>query len=639
MCFPFIVVSVVNGCCLNVCCLQQSEAVHTRRFNDTPAVVPIKKRRIQIRSPSPPPRSPSPQTPLSRSSSPRVISPARSPASGQTPSSVASISPLLGYSSVSSPRSAAPLPVSSSKYQPLACACGELNVPEGANASPFNNGEALETKGQSLSMSSTASHVDMSSRGENEQQPSTIVEESCNNKYDIKAQNVSEGGLEEADGQDLQDSVIDPNHSSDKQEGELLISESSSFSRDDRLHWDLNTDMAAWDASTEQVSEKVIDDEEAQEILHRSPSANSAETSQDHGNMGYDDDTGNRMEEEPESGEEQEELEMQRGDIDEEPDIREEGLEEEPDIVEPTVEDSGMGEEIREEEQEITEQNTPGVSEHREIDSIEKKESMPPSTQVESVWNAQDAADFPEPGKPGPWDADLSPDGRNAPELLETQCGEDDIPARHLPKSGKQAKSLSDDGEGWNYASEEPELEEHVDYGDSDFRDADDVGLDIDDRTSLMQEESTWKGDDGTGSLKRTSQEGDTSIADGTVVKASLCDGQPLERSPERHIPSGRSRTTGWDQLPEGFDNAEEALRAAKEVSVRRGGRGGSWSSPVGRASSLNSHTASRFGPGPGPARSTVRDGFSNARGDGYYGDRHPDEMMYDRDGYRHGRR
>eukprot|EP00250_Pteridium_aquilinum_P013304 c21260_g1_i5 orf=475-3924(-) len=628
-------------------------AVHNRRYNDTPAVVPIKKRRIQLmevmRSPSPPPRSPSPQTPPPSSTPPRIISHWSSPTSGQVPSSVASSPPLLGFSSASSPRSDVPHPMSSAKSQallppashsqPLACVDGVLNAVEGAKDSQFDDGEALETKEQSLSTSSLVGHIDKNFRTENEQQPTAITQECFNNEYDMLTQDVSEDRLEAANDQNLQDAVIEHILSPDKSEGDLLRSESGSLGRDDRLHWDLNTDMAAWDASTDQGTGKVTDDEEAAETPRKSPCG---ETSQDHRNMTYDDDDDGReqVEEEPEFG--GEEPEIQKGVHEEEPEVREDVLEEEPEIGEQGVEDSGIGEHIIMEDREIMEQDTSGNTEHIEFEGTEKDKVTPPSMQVESAWNAPDAAEFAESGQPGPWDADLSSDGRDALELSEAHCHHDDIPERSLSKFGKQAKSSSDDAEGWNYASEEPELEEHVDYGDSDCRDADDMGLDGDDRTSLMQEENNWKGEDGSchnGSRKLTQWEGDASIASETLVNASSDDGQPLEPSLERQTSAGRSRTSGWDKLPEGFDNAEEALRAAKEVSARRGGRGGSWSSTAGRGSLNSSHLASRFGPGPGPARGTSRDGYSTARGDSYFGDRHPDELMYDRDGFRHGRR
>ncbi|CAM6060919.1 unnamed protein product [Sphagnum tenellum] len=94
----------------------------------------------------------------------------------------------------------------------------------------------------------------------------------------------------------------------------------------------------------------------------------------------------------------------------------------------------------------------------------------------------------------------------------------------------------------------------------------------------------------------------------------------------------GRVKLSGWDQLPEGFDKAEDALRAAKEGSGR-GGRGvPQWANHPGWGSSINNigPISSHIGPGPGrgslvrndPQGERARSDLTRSRDDRSYGHR-----------------
>ncbi|MCO5609698.1 hypothetical protein L7F22_063930 [Adiantum nelumboides] len=590
---------------------------HTRKSNDSPAVVPIKKRRIQIlettRSPSPPPTSPPQEV-----TPPQSISPELSAPLGEMLTPVSSSSSLLGFSSASSPRSSVPFPVPSSMSQP--------HLPPVSQGQPTN--------------SIVKAEIPVVCKLDPKDELFANFEKCRDDEDNIAA---PLGSINNMNGQILQDTVLDQFCSQAKPGGRLIRSESDSFSKDDRLHWDLNTDMAAWDASTEQGTIMITEGKHAAVSPPRSPSVDSARTIQKERNVSYNEDARQQLEEDLDYGEveaggqtcvSEEFTEDREGILEGEADPGEEVLEEldagkhavsDPEIGEHCEEDQERGEQKVEEPALIEED----IYKNSEFRDVEKGHATSQSGHVEGAWNVPNVKDFPDLGKRGSWDSDLSLEGRDVRELSETQCHQDDMAERQKP--GKHGKASSDDVEGWNY---EPELEEHVDYGDSDCRDADDSGLDIDDRTSMMQAESHWNEEGGIRSQKDTC-EGEASIA-GEMLKSSISDvGQTTsEPSPGRYPSSGRSRPTGWDQLPEGFNSAEEALKAAKEGSVRRGGRGGLWSSPSGRGSL---HSASRFG--PSLVRSNTRDGFSSSRGDSYYGERHPDEAVYDRDGFRHGRR
>lgn len=66
----------------------------------------------------------------------------------------------------------------------------------------------------------------------------------------------------------------------------------------------------------------------------------------------------------------------------------------------------------------------------------------------------------------------------------------------------------------------------------------------------------------------------------------------------------GRVKSSGWDQLPEGFEKKEYASQAVKEGSGR-GGRGApQWANLTGRGASMSSNNSrimtSQFSAGPG---------------------------------------
>eukprot|EP01018_Ginkgo_biloba_P025374 Gb_37342 [translate_table: standard] len=189
-------------------------------------------------------------------------------------------------------------------------------------------------------------------------------------------------------------------------------------------------------------------------------------------------------------------------------------------------------------------------------------------------------------------------------------------------------------------AGEEMEVE-HVDYGDSDCRDADDLGMEPEDRAKDMEcmdvedikHERNWhdaqqaemeeKGGDihqdlhdtrfGDPVQVRQVEGGDTKPdeteaagrdvensnekykhkGDDTEFKSaellSENKGWEVERnhnlnqhenatklSKGKYPTSSRQKSSGWDQLPEGFENAEEALKAVQDIINKRG-RGAGW--------------------------------------------------------------
>ncbi|KAL2612684.1 hypothetical protein R1flu_024376 [Riccia fluitans] len=78
-------------------------------------------------------------------------------------------------------------------------------------------------------------------------------------------------------------------------------------------------------------------------------------------------------------------------------------------------------------------------------------------------------------------------------------------------------------------------------------------------------------------------------------------DRDPSSSAIRRGDSQNRTKSSGWDQLPEGFDNPDDALRAAKGNPVVRTGRGSPWGVTNGRGSSISPRGApvsSRFGRG-----------------------------------------
>ncbi|KAH7372499.1 hypothetical protein KP509_17G007300 [Ceratopteris richardii] len=589
-------------------------APQRRKCDDSPAIVPIKKRRIQLleasRSPSSPPYLPSPRATSLESVPMQVVS------------SVSSSAKLLGFSSASSPRSSAPIPTSS---------VSQCSLPPTQINFVASGGDDSESAKQLKGI-----HAD--SLGPEQYAGTTDEYHEHDDDASQTLQSSSKDGITQ-----YSDAFTDDANPDTKADGDSICSESSNFNKDDRLHWDLNTNMEAWDALTEREAGNIS--EGSCRGASSLPTLVTAQTTEDHKIMDDGELTGDQLDEVSECGEE---AEIRQEIEHEESDVRQEIMEEEaavekqeiayqdPDTKEGTLEDSGTVRPVSEipetgehkmdvlknedpaEELEDKEQNSSQSLEHRDIEEDEVASFHP-----EGRCDATVAPDHHESSYTSTHDAYYS-GGNESHDLPENLYLQDNLPER--PKAGKQTRVSSDDAEEWNY---EPELEEHVDYGDSDCRDVDDPGMDVDDKGSFMQVESTWKEDESMHPHQVALSESDFAIA-----------GEPsAEHSSERHMTSGRSRTSGWDQLPEGFDNVEEALRAAKEGTTHRGGRNGSWNCSAGRGSF---HPSSRFGPGPGTGArgsSTTKDGFAASRGESYYADRHLEEPLYERESYRHSRR
>ncbi|KAL3680345.1 hypothetical protein R1sor_023301 [Riccia sorocarpa] len=87
----------------------------------------------------------------------------------------------------------------------------------------------------------------------------------------------------------------------------------------------------------------------------------------------------------------------------------------------------------------------------------------------------------------------------------------------------------------------------------------------------------------------------------GKEEKRSHEDRDPSSSAARRGDGQNRAKSSGWDQLPEGFDNPDDALRAAKGNPVVRTGRGSPWGGSNGRGSSISPRGApvsTRFGRG-----------------------------------------
>ncbi|KAH7279713.1 hypothetical protein KP509_37G032800 [Ceratopteris richardii] len=617
----------------------QVEITNNRRKSvDSPAIVPIKKRRIQIQEAS---RSPSPP--------PSLSSCASTPGSvlkGEVVSvDVHSISSLI----------AVPIPECASPCCPT----------EGLELHPPVRGDdetKMRDKAEAIMVDKLDTH----------EHPAEIMNESD----DVDNGNpTSEGLLESAYGQSLKDVVIDCIHIRMKVDGDLDLPESGGIDRDDRSNWDLNTNMEAWDALAEKVGH-IAQPRNATTISSCLPRINTTGNTQE---QSYDMHLGEHLKEVPECGNtgqehgeqefegnkpcvednqhfeagaleklemlnpcgekqdlcegknmEGEVVEKPNPDVEENQDTLEETLEK-PELVDQVVDDP-----------ETVEHHTRNVEMEDDMEGLEKgklffenvepryieKEDTSSSLEhLDSEWNGTERADLCESGRPF-YDADSPVNQDNLQRSSMAVCTRDDTPSK--PKFVKQARTSNDDAEVFNY---EPEFEEHVDYGDSDCRDPDDLGVDVDEKNS-MQVESAWKEEEYDMQSPKVIAYYDDNLNMDEIVKSDLSNAKPHSPgpSPERHMPAGRSRATGWDQLPEGFDSAEEALRAAKDGAAWRGRV---WNTSAGRGPS---HAARRFGHAIS-MHNSMRDGPSCARGDDFFEDRHGDDHSYDRDRYRNGRR
>lgn len=216
------------------------------------------------------------------------------------------------------------------------------------------------------------------------------------------------------------------------------------------------------------------------------------------------------------------------------------------------------------------------------------------------------------------------------------------------------------------------ELEdEHVDYGDSDGRDADDLGMDLDDRGKDVEHEKNW--DDGLQSEMEEKYDTDShheehdsqfegavqvnqageedtkceSVAseidiehvtekgehkgDGSVSQATELLGEDISlevelkcqqdqnkgaaaKSREGRFFTPRQKSSGWDQLPDGFESAAEALKAVHGTFNKRG-----------RGAALVS--GGRIGPMSSRGASSRRDAGFGERMD-------VDDSMYRKEGF-----
>eukprot|EP00250_Pteridium_aquilinum_P021935 c25266_g1_i1 orf=598-4944(+) len=197
---------------------------------------------------------------------------------------------------------------------------------------------------------------------------------------------------------------------------------------------------------------------------------------------------------------------------------------------------------------------------------------------------------------------------------------------RSAGKLENQANLSRTKTEEWNELAEKPEGEEHVDYGDFDCRDGDDAGLRIDEGAFMPEDEVYWKVEDTMGDPylweSKTMSDGESERKQEDLMESCV----------EKCSTSGRVKSSGWDQLPEGFDNAEEALKAAQQIFSRRGR--GSWvSSAGGRGSMLSSQgsfAAHRFN----SRRDEFRDSSSQ-----FGEDRHINQPSHGRENFNHMRR
>lgn len=219
------------------------------------------------------------------------------------------------------------------------------------------------------------------------------------------------------------------------------------------------------------------------------------------------------------------------------------------------------------------------------------------------------------------------------------------------------------------------ELEdEHVDYGDSDGRDADDLGMDLDDRGKDVEHEKNWDDDqqsemeekydtdshheehdsqfDGVVQVSQAGEE-DTKCesveaeldiqhatekqehkGDGDVSQTTEVLGEDISlevelkchqdqnkgvaaKSREGRLFTPRQKSSGWDQLPDGFESAAEALKAvhgAVHGTFNKRGRGAALVSG-GRIGAMSSRGASSRRDGVFGERMDVDDSMHRKEG------------------------
>lgn len=578
-----------------------------RRFTDAPAIVPIKKRRIQMaevmRSPSPPPRSPSP---VIQSPSPALLSP-ESMSLTQGPLPFRGVSPQLRSPS---PRSPCPPPRSPSPESPLPPERSSLpsksllvgvGLSTGDHVPSLSQVEESSERKEVMALHCSSPALGFGSLKTSQSQDIYEVEgevitsaRDCPGVDGNDTVGESSESVREASGYNTQDAMDQRAAVKGLQE---IHSPESSHSHDHRSRWDLNMEVEAWERVTEEDGDKEFEVRNARELLCSS-TADSDES-------------------------------MHR----KKPNFLEDVVKVQPD-QEPDAE-------------ELVDY---GNSECKYVDDNEMgaEERVVRQLQIASDLKAEAGADYCDLDKHASYRGKV--DGG---EISENKIEEhqEDAPdsQKYEPKFEKQATSYNSKVTGRDQLPEEPEVEEHVDYGDSDCRYADDMALEMDQRTSMaLQDESEWKVEEASGKLEvdnLTNGEGELNSDDGETegksgilggdLKASVHDKDFQELSLEKHGTSRRTKPTGWDQLPEGFDSAEEALRAAKENSRR--GRGGPWIAFGGRGSMLGSQGA-QAGRHLGSGRGAFRGHFASARADRIFGGRSQSDER-GRDRFSNGRR
>eukprot|EP00252_Welwitschia_mirabilis_P026154 TRINITY_DN8444_c0_g1_i2.p1 TRINITY_DN8444_c0_g1~~TRINITY_DN8444_c0_g1_i2.p1 ORF type:complete len:1388 (+),score=326.00 TRINITY_DN8444_c0_g1_i2:23-4186(+) len=186
--------------------------------------------------------------------------------------------------------------------------------------------------------------------------------------------------------------------------------------------------------------------------------------------------------------------------------------------------------------------------------------------------------------------------------------------------------------------------DEHVDYGDSDCRDADDVGMELDDKEKDAENWDEYQQSEveeymESQLIEHINQSEDVLDVRDNAERESGCQtAQESHSGQEQHSKDNhsdyntdlsklrtaknsgsRSKSSGWDQLPEGYKNAEEALKAVQD-EIGKQGQAPSW-------------------PGGGQS-GRISSRVSSSRRDRVHGERmDPDDSFYHRDGlYRHSR-
>ncbi|CAM6008950.1 unnamed protein product [Sphagnum balticum] len=244
----------------------------------------------------------------------------------------------------------------------------------------------------------------------------------------------------------------------------------------------------------------------------------------------------------------------------------------------------------------------------------------------------------------GPLCKDLRADEEDSSTDVEKVGPSDDVSMEGRTMSDGERSPSSLHGRNsfshkWEADAVEELDAEHVDYGDSDCRDGDELEADDSRQLSGTQAESKLEVVDSgehDEALDRGSSEERNEITvnkeDRRVIKHEQKFVVKSEISGMRSEVIGRVKLSGWDQLPEGFDKAEDALRAAKEGSGR-GGRGvPQWANHPGWGSCINNirPMSSHIGPGPGrgslvrndPPLERARSDPTRSRDDRSYGRR-----------------